>query len=115
MSCQIAVMAAFLGIILGVPLAFFEISPHFAARMLARAFVYLFRGTPMLVQILFVYYVLPQFGILIPPFSIVGIVKDTTGTLNTPETPWGLYLKELGCVCTNGRYGTPYSQNGTLC
>ena len=54
-------------------------------------------------------------GILIPPFSIVGIVKDTTGTLNTPETPWGLYLKELGCVCTNGRYGTPYSQNGTLC
>ena len=68
MSLEIAFLAGALGMILGIPLAFLEGSFYPVLRALATSYVYLFRGTPMLVQILFVYYVLPQFGLLIPPF-----------------------------------------------
>ncbi len=66
-SCQIAFFAGCLGFILGVPIAFCEGSKSTPVKMLVWIYVSLFRGTPMLVQILFVYYVLPQFGIMIPP------------------------------------------------
>ncbi len=67
MSIQIAFMAAAIGLVLGVPLAFAEQSRSFVMRVFVAAYVNLFRGTPMLVQILFIYYVLPQFGVIIPP------------------------------------------------
>ena len=67
LSLQIAAMAGFLGLLLGVPLAFCEQSPSLFVRAVVWMYVSLFRGTPMLVQILFVYYVLPQFGVMIPP------------------------------------------------
>jgi len=67
-SCAIAFLAGLLGTVIGVPLAFFEISKSHLLRFLTMLYVQVFRGTPMLVQILFVYYVLPQFGVLIPPF-----------------------------------------------
>lgn len=68
LSIQIAFIAGCIGLLLGVPLAFFELSHFWFIRVAAWAYVNLFRGTPMLVQILFVYYVLPQFGVIIPPF-----------------------------------------------
>lgn len=67
LSCQIAFMAGCLGLVLGVPLAFCELSKIWLLRALVWIYVNLFRGTPMLVQILFVYYVLPQFGVMIAP------------------------------------------------
>lgn len=67
LSCQIAFMAGCLGLVLGVPLAFCELSTFWPLRALVWIYVSLFRGTPMLVQILFVYYVLPQFGVMIAP------------------------------------------------
>ncbi len=68
LSCQIAAMAASIGLLLGVPLAFCETSTSRLLRAFVWMYVSLFRGTPMLVQILFVYYVLPQFGVMIPPY-----------------------------------------------
>lgn len=68
LSLQIAVMAAAIGLVLGVPLAFCEQSKSLSVRAFTWAYVNLFRGTPMLVQILFVYYVLPQFDVMIPPY-----------------------------------------------
>lgn len=67
-SLQITMIAALIGLILG---SIFGLAETAQSRLLAfiiGTYVTLFRGTPMLVQILFIYYVLPQFGILIEPF-----------------------------------------------
>lgn len=67
-SLQITAVAATLGILLGSFLGVAETSTWRSIRLAVGVYVTLFRGTPMLVQILFVYYVLPQFGIMIAPF-----------------------------------------------
>ncbi len=68
LSLQIAFIAAMIGFVLGTAFAFGETSKLNPVRWAITAYVTLFRGTPMLVQILFIFYVLPQFGIMIPPF-----------------------------------------------
>jgi His/Glu/Gln/Arg/opine family amino acid ABC transporter permease subunit len=68
MSLQIACASGFLGLTLGTILAMTELSKNRIFSLVANVYVTLFRGTPMLVQILFVYYVLPQFGLMIAPF-----------------------------------------------
>lgn len=67
-SLEITGVAALIGILLGSLLGLAETSSSRMLRFAVGTYVTLFRGTPMLVQILFVYYVLPQFGIKIPPF-----------------------------------------------
>lgn len=67
-TLQITFVSAALGLMLGSVLAVSETSPWRPLRCAVGTYVTLFRGTPMLVQILFVYYVLPQFGIMIAPF-----------------------------------------------
>lgn len=67
-SLQIAFFATWIGLALGIFLGFAERSRKKLLRYSATTYATLFRGTPMLVQILFVYYVLPQFGIRITPF-----------------------------------------------
>ena len=67
-SLQITFIAACLGFGFGSFLALAETTPSKLCRFGIGTYVTLFRGTPMLVQILFVFYVLPQFGILIAPF-----------------------------------------------
>lgn len=68
LSLQIAFIATFIGLILGSVLGLAESAKSPFIRYPIWAYVTLFRGTPMLVQILFVFYVLPQFGIIIAPF-----------------------------------------------
>jgi His/Glu/Gln/Arg/opine family amino acid ABC transporter permease subunit len=67
-SLQITLIAACLGLALGSILGLSEKTSSRPIRFLTGAYVTLFRGTPMLVQILFIYYVLPQFGLNIAPF-----------------------------------------------
>lgn len=67
-SLQIAFVATLIGLMVGTALALGEASKHTWSRWLVTLYVTLFRGTPMLVQILFIFYVLPQFGLMISPF-----------------------------------------------
>ncbi len=67
LSVLIALISSCIGLLLGTFLGVVETS-HSPLRYFVRGYVALFRGTPMLVQILFAYYVLPQFGIIIAPF-----------------------------------------------
>lgn len=68
LTVLIATTAALIGLVLGTLLALGENSPLKVFRVAIWSYITLFRGTPMLVQILFLFYVLPQFGIMIPPF-----------------------------------------------
>lgn len=57
----------FLGSMLGMLIALARISPVKPLRWLAFAYVSIFRGTPLLIQILLIYFGLPNYGITIDP------------------------------------------------
>lgn len=65
-TLKIASLSSLIGIILGTWLAIMHISPSRIARWLVTLYVTIIRGTPMLIQITFAYYVLPQLGINLP-------------------------------------------------
>lgn len=67
-SLQITFIAALIGIGFGSILGLAEASRLKLMRFCVGVYVTLVRGTPMLVQILFIFYVLPQFGLIIAPF-----------------------------------------------
>lgn len=67
-SLEITFIAASIGLSLGTFLGLAQTLKSKIVSFVIGCYVTLFRGTPMLVQILFVYYVLPQFGVTIEPF-----------------------------------------------
>ncbi len=67
-SLQITLIAALIGLTLGSLFGLAESSHSRPLSLAIHIYVTLFRGTPMLVQILFIYYVLPQFGLTLAPF-----------------------------------------------
>lgn len=71
-TLQLAFVGALIGIALGTVLAYLEMS-LLPFRLIASSYVALFRGTPMLVQILFLYYVLPQFGLEFSSFWVAAL------------------------------------------
>ena len=60
-TLQLLVVSTAAGLLLAVPVALARVSARRALRVPATAYVYLFRGTPLLVQIFIIYYGLPQF------------------------------------------------------
>ncbi len=68
-SLEIAFFSCSIGLGLGTVLGVSYLSSHRGIRRAVSFYVAIFRGTPMLVQILFVYYVLPQMGISFPAKS----------------------------------------------
>lgn len=67
-SLQITLVAASMGLSLGTLLGLAETTRSPLIHFAIGSYVTLFRGTPMLVQILFVFYVLPQLGLDLSPF-----------------------------------------------
>lgn len=68
LSIKLTILAALMGLSIGTLLGFSQKSRSKVLKALVFVYVTLLRGTPMLVQILFVYYVLPEFGVTIDPF-----------------------------------------------
>ncbi len=56
------------GLVLGFALAMLRLSPIRPLSLLAQAYIWIFRGTPLLVQLIIIYTGLPQFGLR---FSVV--------------------------------------------
>ena len=61
LTAQLTVLSLVAGLILAIPLAVLRISPRRAVSGPVWVFTYFFRGTPMLVQLLLIYYGLGQF------------------------------------------------------
>lgn len=81
-SLLIACISSIIGLIGGTIIAMIEKSSESTDYMQYIIFVYVnvIRGTPMLIQILFAYYVLPQWGIHISPFATACIVIGINST-----------------------------------
>lgn len=69
-TIKIAAFSTCIGIILGTLLALMQTSRSRIARWLANIYVTIIRGIPMLIQITFAYYALPEFGIQFPAFWV---------------------------------------------
>ncbi len=61
LTLQLAVLSLAVGFLLAMLLAGMRLSGLLPLDLFARAFVFVFRGTPLLVQIFIIYYGLPQF------------------------------------------------------
>ncbi|MDF2834800.1 MAG: arginine transporter permease [Paenibacillus sp.] len=69
MTLKLSFFGVLLGTVLGVVFALLRISGFWLLRFLASAYIEVIRGTPMLVQIVIIYYGLSDFGINLPAFT----------------------------------------------
>ena len=76
----ISVAAQALGILLGVVAAVMRLSPNPVTSWVARGYIWLFRGTPVLVQLLLWY----NLSYIFPTLSIPGIGTWSTNAVMTP-------------------------------
>jgi polar amino acid transport system permease protein len=72
LTLVISVVAQFLGVILGVIAAIAKMAKFFLFRLVANLYVWFFRGTPLLVQLMFFYYGFPSAGIFKWPAIVIG-------------------------------------------
>lgn len=68
MTARLALLSLALGLPIGLLLALARVQSSKILAAPAAVYVEVMRGTPLLVQILFIYFVLPSFGISIQPF-----------------------------------------------
>jgi polar amino acid transport system permease protein len=69
LTLWITLVSLFFGILVGLVIAMLQESRRRFLHTLAIAYLWLFRGTPALFQIIFVFNVLPQFGITLSNFA----------------------------------------------
>lgn len=74
LTIELSVLGIVLGILLGLLTALLKIS-HTPLRHLANFYIWIIRGTPLLVQLFLIYFGLPELGIVINPFlsSVLGL------------------------------------------
>ena len=82
-SLQIAVLCFFAGLALGMLLLVGLVSGGRVLPRLARAYIAFFTNTPGLVQIFFLYYAMPDFGLLLSSYQavVLGITLNAAGYL----------------------------------
>lgn len=96
-SLFIAVMALIFGTILGIFGAMGKLSKNRFARSVSTAYVEIFRGTPMLLQIIFFFVALPL------------LVKSITGVRWTPPA---IFIGILAVTINSGAYSTELIRSG---
>ncbi len=74
-----------IGSVLGVGIALGRLSTHRVPRYLAVAYVSVVRGTPLLIQVLLIYFGLPQLGIVIPPIPAAIAALSVNGAAYLSE------------------------------
>lgn len=70
LTVQITVLGSILAVVMGVLAALARLYGAAPLRWLATVYVEIFRGTSALVQLFWLFFVLPQFGILIDAFTV---------------------------------------------
>lgn len=78
-TLQLSIGGMFFGLVLGFILALMRLSPLLPVRWLARFYISIFRGTPLIAQLFMIYYGLPQFGIELDPIpaAMIGLSLNT--------------------------------------
>lgn len=74
-TLQLSIGGMFFGLVLGFILALMRMSPVWPVKWLARMYISIFRGTPLIAQLFMIYYGLPQFGIELDPIPAAMILS----------------------------------------
>lgn len=109
-TLQLTVIAMVLGSMIGLVVALMRLSPSLLLNSVASGYVWIFRGTPLLVQILFWYNLasfIPQFTLGIP-FG-PDFYSESTNTIVTP-----LVAATLGLGLNEGAYMSEVVRAGIL-
>ena len=69
-TIQITAMSCVLAVIFALMAGLARISPFWPLRWIATAYIEVFRGTSVLVQLFWLFFVLPHFGITLDPFPV---------------------------------------------
>ncbi|RMT69168.1 Amino acid ABC transporter, permease protein [Pseudomonas savastanoi pv. nerii] len=64
LTLELVAIAVIAGLILAIPMGIARASRHWPVRALPYAYIFFFRGTPLLVQLFLVYYGLAQFDVV---------------------------------------------------
>src|SRR5690606_22684389 len=67
-TVQATLLGFFVALVLGLILAVLKAAPSRIISWPARALTEFIRDTPLLIQLFFLYYVLPEYGIILPAF-----------------------------------------------
>ncbi|PTR29594.1 amino acid ABC transporter permease [Pseudomonas sp. GV085] len=106
MTLLISVIGVLIGMVLGVMFGMLRLAPQWYLRVLATVYVEIFRGTPILVQVLFIFYGLPAIiGHPLDPFTaavaaiavnsgayISEVVRGGVGSIDRGQREAGLSL-----------------------
>jgi polar amino acid transport system permease protein len=80
-TVQILIAASGLAIAISFVVGLMRVAPFFPVKALAVAYIEVFRGTSLLVQLFWWFFVLPQFGVTMEPMTvgIVGVGMNIAG------------------------------------
>ncbi|MBR9649195.1 amino acid ABC transporter permease [Clostridium tyrobutyricum] len=81
MTVELTIITIILGSILGILLALLRLSNNKVLKYISSFYAWIFRGTPLLLQLFFFYYGLPFIGIELTPFTaaVIGIQSIEQG------------------------------------
>jgi polar amino acid transport system permease protein len=100
-----AVLAMALGIVLGVVVAIMRLSPNPVLAVTAAGYTWLFRGTPLILQLLLWF----NLALIFPTIGIAGVWQVKTVTLMTPTL-----AALLGLAINQGAYTSEVIRAGLL-
>jgi polar amino acid transport system permease protein len=77
-TIAVSLLAFVLACVLGLLLGLMRMARLLPVRMLAAAYIQFIRGTPLLLQLFFIYYVLPYAGVTLTPFAsgVIGLTMN---------------------------------------
>src|SRR5690348_12844704 len=75
MTVQLTFLTIILGTILGIVTALFKLTNSSVLRAVSTLYTWIFRGTPMILQLFFFYYALPMMGVKLTSFTaaVIGL------------------------------------------
>lgn len=80
-TVKASVAAVLIGTALGVLIGAMRVLPVRPLRTISGAYVYVIRGTPLLIQLFLIYFGLPSLGLNLPAFSagVIGLAINSSG------------------------------------
>lgn len=107
LTVELVALALLAGLVIALPTALARLSRAAPLRWFATAYVFFFRGTPLLVQIFLIYYGLSQFDVIRESFAWAILKKPFWCTLIALALNTGAYTAE---VFRGGILSVPHNQ-----
>jgi lysine-arginine-ornithine-binding protein len=111
LTARLALLSLGIGLPIGLLLALMRVQSSRLIKAPAAVYVEVMRGTPLLVQILFIYFVLPYFGIYLPAFTsgVIALTLNSAAYISEIFRA-GILSIEAGQMEAARALGMSYSQ-----